>query len=117
MTDTITTAMTVDANEGLDDVAEQVRLVLGDDITKHYEHIESTPKRNLKHAIRALAGVQAYAIVTNCSTEPVEQVVRDLLSDLMHLTDLFLDDDERIDFDGLVSRAYGNYSDEVAGEA
>lgn len=75
------------------------------------------PVRNAWRGRRALEAVELYADRDgNAEGEPVRQYVQDLLSDLMHLCDLFEDHpdaDAPPEFDSLVARAQDIYADEA----
>ena len=95
---------------------------LRDDVpvnAKIYEQV--TPQAaNLVRASFTIDAITAYT-VTTCHTalsgEPLEQQIRDLLSDLMHLCDLFVDapdaDQTGYTFDDLLDNARRRYYEET----
>jgi hypothetical protein len=79
----------------------------------YVEDIEPGPKRNAYRAQLTLKAVWRYADRCGSLDEPLEQTVRDLLGDLMHLCDLM---GEGFDFESLAGQAKNRYDEEVNGE-
>ncbi len=86
------------------------------------EEIKFPALRNAYRASVAVPALKAYAERSGTEGEPLHALVGDLLSDLMHLVDLFVVDPEDEDrsevqsFDELLARAGRRYAEERAGE-
>ena len=66
------------------------------------------PRRNTYRAALAAPALRAFAERTGCTREPTQQVIRDLLTDLHHLTDLLTEED----FGELADRARWMHDEE-----
>jgi hypothetical protein len=83
--------------------------------------IEDYPPGDQRNAYRASLALPALAAFcdrtgTGQASEPLGQVISDLLADLMHLCDLATEDGEEISFSYLADRAEHDYKEEVNGE-
>lgn len=111
------TSVTLDAEgsarEQLDKLAS---IDFGNDI-RYPEDVAAGSTRNAYRASRLIETLRTYAAGGNELGEPMEQIVRDLLSDLMHFTDLLRDEDgDGFEFNDLVARAGDRYLEEFDGE-
>lgn len=83
-------------------------------LTKFPESYNPGVERNSYRASNAVPALVAYAQHNGgLDSEPVETVIQDVLSDLMHLTDRI---GTEYYFDALLEAARRRYAEEVAGE-